>query len=85
MLPYRMLSFYDKIIDWRERHISEKQLVLLLSFFVGCFAALAANILKQFIHLIQWLIETKLIAGEHTFWYLISPMIGITLAALFVR
>ena len=41
-----MLSFYDKIIDWRERHISEKQLVLLLSFFVGCFAALAANILK---------------------------------------
>ena len=80
-----MLSFYDKIIDWRERHISEKQLVLLLSFFVGCFAALAANILKQFIHLIQWLIETKLIAGEHTFWYLISPMIGITLAALFVR
>ena len=79
------MTLYDKIIDWRERHISEKQLVLLLSFFVGCFAALAANILKQFIHLIQWLIETKLIAGEHTFWYLISPMIGITLAALFVR
>ena len=79
------MTLYDKIIEWRERHISEKQLVLLLSFFVGCFAALAANILKSFIHLIQWFIETKLITDEHTFWYLLSPMVGITLAALFVR
>lgn len=79
------MSAYDRIIEWRERHISEKQLVLLLSFFVGCFSALAAIILKTFIHLIQWFIEEHLIAGEHTWWYLICPMIGITLSALFVR
>ncbi len=79
------MSAYDRIIEWRERHISEKQLVLLLSFFVGCFSALAAIILKTFIHLIQWFIEEHLIADEHTWWYLICPMIGITLSALFVR
>ena len=79
------MTLYDRIIEWRERHISEKQLVLILSFFVGCFAAAAANILKSFIHLIQWFIETRLITGEQTFWYLLSPMVGITLAALFVR
>ena len=76
---------YDRVIEWRERHISEKQLVLILSFFVGCFSALAAIILKTFIHLIQWFIEEHLIADEHTWWYLICPMIGITLSALFVR
>lgn len=79
------MSMYDRVIEWRERHISEKQLVLILSFFVGCFSALAAIILKTFIHLIQWFIEEHLIADEHTWWYLICPMIGITLSALFVR
>ena len=73
------------MIEWRERHISEKQLVLLLSFIVGALSAAAAAILKSFIHLIQWLVEEQLIAGGHTWWYIITPVIGITLAALFVK
>lgn len=78
-------SFYDRIIDWRERHMSEKHLVLLLSFFVGMFSAAAAAILKTFIHLIQKLVQEQLIADERTWWYLITPIIGITLAMLFVK
>ena len=73
------------MIEWRERHISEKHLVLLLSFFVGMFSAAAAAILKTFIHFIQQLVEGHLIADGHTWWYLITPVIGITLAALFVK
>ena len=73
------------MVEWRERHISEKHLVLLLSFFVGCFSAMAASLLKSFIHLIQWFVEQHLIAETHTWWYLITPVIGITLAALFVK
>ena len=78
-------SFYDRMIEWRERHLSEKHLVLLLSFFVGAFSAAAAALLKSLIHFIQWFVENHLIAGEHTWWYLITPFIGITLAALFVK
>ncbi|MBQ7439355.1 MAG: chloride channel protein [Paludibacteraceae bacterium] len=73
------------MIEWRERHISEKQLVLLLSFFVGAFSAAAAAILKSFIRFIQWIVEEQLIGDGHTWWYLITPIIGITLAALFVK
>ena len=73
------------MISWRERHLSEKHLVLLLSFFVGMFSAAAAALLKSFIHFIQWIVENQLIAGDRTWWYLITPIIGITLAALFVR
>ena len=80
-----MRKFYDFVIDWRERHISEKHLVLLLSFFVGALSAAAAALLKSFIHLIQWLVEGQLIADGRTWWYLITPIIGITLAALFVK
>jgi len=80
-----MNNFYDRIIEWRERHISEKHLVLLLSFFVGAFSAAAAAILKSFIHFLQWFVQEHLISGGHTWWYLITPIIGITLAALFVK
>ena len=73
------------MIEWRERHLSEKHLVLLLSFFVGALSAAAAALLKSFIHLIQWLVEEQLIADGRTWWYLITPIIGITLAALFVK
>ena len=65
--------------------MSEKHLVLLLSFFVGMFSAAAAAILKTIIHLIQKLVQEQLIADERTWWYLITPIIGITLAMLFVK
>ena len=76
---------YEQLIDWRERHISEKQLILILSFFVGALSALAAAVLKSFIHLIQYFIESYLIGGQHYYWYFVCPMIGIALAALFVH
>ena len=59
--------------------------MLLLSFFVGALSAAAAALLKSFIHLIEWLVEGQLIADGRTWWYLITPIIGITLAALFVK
>lgn len=76
---------YDICIEWRERHINEKQLVLILSFFVGVLSALAAALLKQLIHLIRYFVEHVLVTGENTIWYFICPMIGIALAAMFVR
>ncbi|MBO7409290.1 MAG: chloride channel protein [Paludibacteraceae bacterium] len=79
------MSGTDSFILWREQHIKEKHFILLLSLIVGLLSALAATVLKSFIHLIQHLIETHLINGENTFWYIICPMIGIALASLFVH
>lgn len=79
------MTKYDRFIDWREQHISEKNLVLMLSFFVGAFCAFASAVLKSIIHGIQFLIENYLIHGSYTVWYLICPMIGIALAAAFVK
>ena len=61
------MSYYDRFIEWRERHISEKNLVLILSFFVGCFSAAAAVLLHGFIHLIQNFIQTVLTHLEHAY------------------
>ena len=68
-----------------EQYIPQKQLVLLLSLMVGILSALAGYLLKLFIHLIQYLINTYLIAGEHWWWLIVCPMIGIAFAAMFVK
>ncbi len=73
------------MVKWIEQHVGRKKLVLLLSLMVGILSAIAAYALKLFIHLIQYLINTYLIAGEHYWWLIVCPMIGIALAALFVR
>ena len=75
---------YDRFIAWREQHIPQKNLVLILSFFVGALASCAAQLLKMMIHGIHHLVEHHLIEQDH-WWYLITPMIGITLAGLFVK
>ena len=75
---------YDRFIAWREQHIQQKHLVLILSFFVGALASCAAQLLKMLIHGIQHLVQHHLIE-QHHWWYLITPMIGITLAGLFVK
>lgn len=79
------MSTWNKVIAWREHHMSEKELLLLLAFVVGVLTALASYVLHSLIHLIQRFVQTYLIAGTHTFWYLICPMIGIALTAMFVK
>ena len=75
----------DRLVAWREEHVPEKQLVLLLSFFVGIFTALAGFVLKSLIGMFQWLIQTYLVGDGNTYWLLVTPMIGIALAAVFVK
>lgn len=77
-------SKYNSFIEWREQHVSERHLVLILAFFVGLFSAVAAMALKYLIVFIQHYITSPLIA-QRPFWYFICPMLGIALAAVFVH
>ena len=38
-------SFLQSFLKWREKHITDKQFILILSFLVGIFTALAAFVL----------------------------------------
>ncbi len=75
----------DRFNEWREKHISHRQFVLILSFLVGVISALAAYTLHHLIHFIQHLLTSGF--DEHTFnWlYLIYPVIGIFITGLFIR
>ena len=46
-------NWLQRFLAWREKNIKEKRFILILSFWVGIFTALAALLLKLLIHWIQ--------------------------------
>lgn len=79
------LKLSDSILTWRERHISDKKFILILAFFVGIFAAMAAFILHSLISLIQSVLTREIEGFQYNWIYLILPVIGIWLTMLFVH
>ena len=79
------LKLSDSILTWRERHISDKKFILILAFFVGIFAAMAAFILHSLISLIQSVLTQEIKGFQYNWIYLILPVIGIWLTMLFVH
>ena len=57
MRTYEEKTLSDRIIDrlilWREKYLSERQFIILLSLFVGVASALAGLLMKFLIHQIE--------------------------------
>lgn len=70
---------------WIERHLSPRQVVLALSFLVGVATALAAFALKWLIHEIETLLTNSFDATHSNWLFLIFPVAGIYLTALFIK
>lgn len=81
---YLNSKFLDFVV-WRERHISEKQFLLVLALFVGIFGGFAAVILKTLIRIIEQLLTSDGPLTEANYTFFIYPVIGIILAGLYVR
>lgn len=78
-------SWYIRLLSWREKHIEQRQFIIILSFIVGIFTAVAAFLLKSIIHLIQRLLTENFSRNDVNYWYLVFPAIGILITSLFVR
>ncbi len=78
-------SWFENLNQWRKNNISEKMFVLILAFFVGFFAAVAAFILHWIINQIVYLLTSRFDADSYNWLYLVYPVVGIYLTSLFVR
>jgi len=85
MMRNDRISFFQKFIKWREDNIKEKHFILILSFLVGVFVALATLTLKFIIKEIEGMLTQNFDVSQVHFVYLIYPVIGILLSGLFVR
>ena len=75
----------QRFITWREKHIKDKQFILILSLLVGVFTALAAYVLKFLVEYIKELLTDWFNPMEANWLYLVYPVVGIFITGLFIR
>lgn len=80
-----MRQAWMKILVWREKHIKEKTLIVLLSLFVGILAGVAAMVLKWLIHFISGCLTSGVSISGANYVYIIYPVVGVLLACWYVR
>ena len=73
------------LLRWRRRNLSDKNFVLLISFFVGIFTACAGLLLKWLIGQIEELLTHEFVETGANWLYLVYPVIGVWLTMLFIR
>lgn len=78
-------DYLNKFINWREKHISDRQFILVLSLLVGFFAAVAAFVLHWLIGKIEWILTSRFSITSFNWLYLVFPVVGIYLTSLFVK
>ncbi len=75
----------DGIRRFRNKRLTNKQLVLILSLFTGTLAGLAAVILKNTVHYLRIFLTDHVLTGRFTFLYLIFPLVGMLITYLLTR
>ena len=76
---------FTKILAWKEKHLTDRQMLLILAFIMGILASFAAYILHTLIHQIQAILTEGFEVNSFNWLYLVFPVIGIYLTSLFVR
>lgn len=85
----RHTSLQDRIVFsisiWTRKHLSAKQFLLILALLVGIGSALAAQVLKLLIHEIEYLLTSQFDVTRANWLFLVYPVVGIFLTALFIK
>ncbi len=80
-----MKNWLERFLIWRIKHISEKQLLFVLSVVIGILAAIAAVVLKTSVHYLEGWVRS--VPGEHmgNWLFLVFPVIGILITVFYIR
>jgi CIC family chloride channel protein len=78
-------NFFEKILLWRIKHISERNFVLILSVLIVVFSGIAAVLLKNLAHTTYVLVIKGFVFEKKILLNFVIPLTGIFLTVLFVR
>ncbi|WP_340067198.1 chloride channel protein [Ascidiimonas aurantiaca] len=84
-MPYQKKSLITRFLIWRAKHISQRQFVYILSILIGFIAGIGALIIKNFTHIIQHLLEGRLVQYYYHVFYFVFPIIGFALVYLCIK
>ena len=75
----------EKLIAWKDKNLTDKQMTYILAFLIGILAAVAAYVLHSLILLIQHIVSKGFFTERANWLYLVVPVIGIYLTSLFIK
>jgi len=70
---------------WRLKHISQKQFIYILSVVIGFGTGVIAVVIKNAVHLMQYLLTYGFTGNYEHYLFFFYPLIGILFAVLFVK
>ncbi len=69
---------------WRNKHITDRQLILALSVVIGILAGFAAVIIKNLVRLIESFIH-NIASHNNALLYILFPIVGLSITVLFIK
>ena len=79
------MSISDYITKWRFKNLDEREILLLLSFFVGLVSGFAAILLKNLVHHLGMFLTQNFESYSESYRYLAYPGFGILITVLYVK
>ena len=79
------LKLFNKFLYWRINHISKRNFLVLASVIVGAVSALAAVILKMFVHWLHRIPEYFSHVSTSHLWYIFLPLTGIVITTIITK
>ena len=78
-------GWVSKMVDWQKKHISDRQMTLILAFIIGLLASVAGYSLHGIVHEIQLLLTSGFNQSTYNLLFLLFPIVGIYLTMLFIK
>ena len=78
-------SWFFALLQWREKHIKEKNFILILAFITGIICGFAALAFKWLIHFISSSLLLNIDITGGNYLYLLYPLVGIVIVSCYVR
>ncbi len=81
----RANQWFFSLLQWREKHIKERDFVVMLAFIIGILCGFAALVFKWLIHFISSSLLLNIDVTGGNYLYLLYPLVGIIIASCYVR
>lgn len=76
------VKVYEIVLIWLRNYLTRSQFLILSGILVGISAGFAGVVLKMLVHYIHYLITAKLQFEQQVIFYIVFPLLGITLTTL---
>jgi len=81
----RVTDILRRFLIWRVRHVSQKNFIMALSVVIGILAGVGAVSIKYAVHFVQAIVHLKVLESYVLVLYFLLPLVGLTLAVVFMR